>query len=934
MIHIAFVSPIEVLLQTIINQYLGISYCLTVVAETPINCMYPVSFTYIVPNDNLTGQMLDVSEKGCSDYIVRVREPNLFMVSFDEVNQLGNTRRSNRKIVFLPAENDEYDTNKLLDILSLKQTSFVPHLLMIVPSANISGDECQSYDLVTHNYVGSDDESSQLVNLDQWNSCTDKFHGNVNLFPHDMSNLYGKTFKIACFTYKPYTLLDIDSIEHEITGRDGTEMRVMDEFCKWVNCTVKIIRDDDHEWGEIYENRTGVGILGHVVEDRADAGISALYSWYEEYVQLDFSIPTVRTAITCVAPSPRLLASWEMPLMPFNLNMWIALIFTFIFACICLTIAKRCSSDRVGLTTFGMLITQSQPESAVGTTWRIRSVTAWLLISGLVLDNAYGGGLASVFTVPKYEPSIDTVQDLVDRGMQWGATHDAWIFSITNSHDPLIKQLVSLFRVMTAEDLKEKSFTRKLAYSIEKLPAGNFAIGDYITQEALIDLTVMQEDFYYEQSVVMLRKSSPYTEKISQFLGRLHASGLILAWETQVVLKHMNFEVQLEVRYSRARKEVEAFEPLNFRHVVGVFFIYALGVLISVALFFMEIVWNRTVKVAAFSYEPYIILDIDEAIEPIGRDGTEVRLVDEFCRWLNCAVEIIRNEDEHQWGEIYPNRTGVGILGNLVADRADIGIASLFYWYEEYVYLDFTTTTIRSAVTCVAPSPSITAWLLISGLVIDNAYGGGLASVFTVPTYEPSIDTVQDLVDRGMEWGATEDAWVYSLNTSTDPFVKQLVSLFRVKSAEELKELSFTRKMAYPFEKLPGGNYAIRKYITKEALVHLSTMTEDFYYAYCVIMLRKSSPYTEKLNQLIGRLQESGLLLAWENQVALKYMNYEVQLQVRLSRLRKDGDTVEPLHFRQLVGVFFIYALGVLISVALFFMEIIWNKKLIKNYFY
>lgn len=63
---------------------------------------------------------------------------------------------------------------------------------------------------------------------------------------------------------------------------------------------------------------------------------------------------------------------------------------------------------------------------------------------------------------------------------------------------------------------------------------GNFAIGEYVTQEAVLDMMLMLEDFYYEQCVVMMRKSSPYTEKVSQLVGRLHQSGLLLAWETQV----------------------------------------------------------------------------------------------------------------------------------------------------------------------------------------------------------------------------------------------------------------------------------------------------------------------------------------------------------------------------------------------------------------
>lgn len=67
-----------------------------------------------------------------------------------------------------------------------------------------------------------------------------------------------------------------------------------------------------------------------------------------------------------------------------------------------------------------------------------------MLVTGLIIDNAYGGGLASSFTVPKYEASIDTVQDIVDRKMEWGATHDAWVFSIILSEEVSTFLLIGL----------------------------------------------------------------------------------------------------------------------------------------------------------------------------------------------------------------------------------------------------------------------------------------------------------------------------------------------------------------------------------------------------------------------------------------------------------------------------------------------------------
>lgn len=42
-------------------------------------------------------------------------------------------------------------------------------------------------------------------------------------------------------------------------------------------------------------------------------------------------------------------------------------------------------------------------------------------------------------------------------------------------------------------------------------------------------------------------------------------------------------------------------------------------------------------------------------------------------------------------------------------------------------------------------------------------------------------------------------------------------------------------------------------------------------------------------------------------QVALKYLNYEVQLEVRLSRFHKDVDNIEPLNFRHVVVIFHLF---------------------------
>lgn len=49
-----------------------------------------------------------------------------------------------------------------------------------------------------------------------------------------------------------------------------------------------------------------------------------------------------------------------------------------------------------------------------------------------------------------------------------------------------------------------------------------------------------------------------------------------------------------------------------------------------------------------------------------------MRVAIEFARKFNMTVQLLVNEDE-EWGDVYQNWTGTGIVGNVISDKADIG---------------------------------------------------------------------------------------------------------------------------------------------------------------------------------------------------------------------------------------------------------------------
>lgn len=121
--------------------------------------------------------------------------------------------------------------------------------------------------------------------------------------------------------------------------------------------------------------------------------------------------------------------------------------------------------------------------------WRFRSKSIFVQIGSTF------GDIGLIALRSSYEQSIDTARQLAERDWEWGATHDAWIFSILLATQvligpryvfriianrwtvlpilqPDIRKLLGLFRPWPAEDLHARTTTGDFSFSIERLAYG------------------------------------------------------------------------------------------------------------------------------------------------------------------------------------------------------------------------------------------------------------------------------------------------------------------------------------------------------------------------------------------------------------------------------------------------------------------------------
>ncbi|XP_055633891.1 glutamate receptor ionotropic, delta-1-like [Toxorhynchites rutilus septentrionalis] len=589
-------------------QYFSQSYCTCIVGYGTESVFYPkhqhptIWISIAEANEDV---LLTSIENGCQSFVLTNDAASQFLDRFQYIHDRTMQHFPNKKVIILISS--ESNHSAMEHLIKHKVIHDVPSLLFLFPAST------DRIDLFTNRFT-SRENFHDLILLDSYIPSQDVFLIGNNLFQDKLNDLEGKFVRLAIFNYSPYTLWNevypTDNFnayynQKPVLHTDGTESKVFLEFCAKFNCSLDISLDETGEWGEIFDNRTGNGIIGAVVERRADVGVGALYSWFHESMFLALSKPISRTGVTCITPKPSLLSGWMTPILPFSKYLWIAVLATFVISTIILLFMNYVVYNVMLKTNHRLDVSESF--MVVGSIFILQTVLlrinrnkfvsqmvlfASVLFVGLMVGNAYSGGLSSVMTIPRYEPPIDTIQELADSDMIWASTHDAWIFSILMATQPTIIKLLQNFQTHTKEVLHGHTKRRDISYSIERLPYGHFAIGEYIDEEASHDYHLMVEDIYWENCVAMSTKTWPMIERLDELILAIFQSGIQRYWEQQVVSEYANGRVQLAIATSRHR---DSSGPIKLQpsHLLGAFLLLAIGLVSGFFVFLLEVIYSN-----------------------------------------------------------------------------------------------------------------------------------------------------------------------------------------------------------------------------------------------------------------------------------------------------------------------------------------------------
>ncbi|XP_076055982.1 glutamate receptor ionotropic, delta-2-like isoform X2 [Oratosquilla oratoria] len=216
-------------------------------------------------------------------------------------------------------------------------------------------------------------------------------------------------------------------------------------------------------------------------------------------------------------------------------------------------------------------------------------------------------------------------------------------------------------------------------------------------------------------------------------------------------------------------------------------------------------------------------------------------------------------------------------------------------------------------------------------------YSGILTSFLTLPSYEDPIDSLTDMYDATQERGyimgllpgsSQEHLFKFAENSIYADLWKTVTKvnyLPPVKPPMKPLDKALQKILAEPFTYI-GDDVTLIMRSAKYGASNFYFAKETFYPQPFGIALCSGSPYRDIFNQVLLRLQESGLIIKWVNDVLEKAVNSPgTGTSTGASK-----DKLPILSLLHLQSAFILYGIGLIVAFLIFIGEIVVytrNKK-------
>ncbi|XP_037932152.1 uncharacterized protein LOC119666945, partial [Teleopsis dalmanni] len=481
--------------------------------------------------------------------------------------------------------------------------------ILIIEAENKNSSQ---FTLKTNKFVGSMwSKPEKLYEVAHIDVLSEPMENLPRLYIDKLQDLQGREVVVGAFDYRPMVVIDYN-IWPQMNDRaldnkrgsvhiNGAEVRVLLTLCELYNCTVEVDTSETEEWGFIYANSTGDGLLGLIIDGKTHTAFGGMYSWDTVYTYLDITTFLGRSGITCMVPAPKRIISWSLPLKPFQFSLWLGVLGYLFIETIALfatttieqTIVynKQCwkSNFYFGLvTTLKLFISQSSQKFVTSTT--VRALLFSMYAVDIIITSIYGSGLASILTLVTLDEAADSLQRLYKYQLPWTGSSDAWVTAIRAvKDDPIIMGVLANFHVYSIDEMRSKSKIENMGFVLERMEFGHFGNSEFLTTEALSRLKLMIDDIYFQFTVAYVPRLWPLLPKFNDLILTWHSTGFDKYWEWKITADYLDIKQQNQMKASMFYNFDIGPVKLGIDNFSGLILIWFVGMSLSILTFILEL---------------------------------------------------------------------------------------------------------------------------------------------------------------------------------------------------------------------------------------------------------------------------------------------------------------------------------------------------------
>ncbi|EGK97165.1 AGAP012969-PA [Anopheles gambiae str. PEST] len=601
------IPTMSVLMRFLILKYYSQYYSFCTVGNDFLQDV-PLSRIVLSLYDQLNTSMLHAIDNGCQAFVVDEQGAERFLDLYMPVHDLARQRSLDKSLILLIAKRNQ---THLFDRIRGHEA--------------FRGKECyvmlnhSDYAMTTIDVFHAHAELANvlIVVYDEQERPTDLYNTVV-----DMSDVLERSVNVAMelVAVKWTSWKNHSFFPDKARDLNGYVLRT--SMCNYLPFTgyERLVEDED-EWGDVYPNGTGIGLMGSVAERRTDIAFGAFYLWFKPYNFSSYTATISRSGVTVLVPKPKLLPHWRTPFLSFSWPLWIAVMVTFLVGIIATWLAgtvrlrllllsaptdqpwtgrsdliseQLTLSDAV-LMMVGFFVAQSSPIRT--DLWSCVCLFASLLLAGFMVSNLYSGGLASVMTVPKYEKSIDTVVDFAATGMKWFGPTPYCLEEIWNASEQIQKTYIAA----GPEEMNRYAHMGGSGFIVEQAQHGNFAPSNFLDRQVSTTLQPLKDYVYTQNCAALITNTNPLRSNLNEYILRVQQSGLLYHLGIRTAIRYLPTDVMRNIERSRMHQIDDGAVRLELGHFLGAFFILGYGLLCASLVFVGELWgtvmmrrWNET----------------------------------------------------------------------------------------------------------------------------------------------------------------------------------------------------------------------------------------------------------------------------------------------------------------------------------------------------